>query len=185
MFREQFKEAKAAVPDPPPPKIKIKVAPGQDTPASSGPKRITIHVANNRGSSAGSPAPQTGGSVSSDGGLNAAAARNPFSGQHSASAVQLSQLDRARSMSGPALSPSPAMPYKREDGVRPSPMVARPNGVGHGMYNGVGHGASPFQTQPYANSPLQNGYGPAGPNARTLYDQKFRQPDQGMLGSNS
>lgn len=56
MFREELREAKAVVQEPPQPKIKIKKGPkdaAQNTPTTS--KKITIHVANSRGQRTGSP----------------------------------------------------------------------------------------------------------------------------------
>ena len=54
-FKQQFEEAKAAVPEPPQSKIKLKVSGSDSAPAGQS-KKITIHVGG-RGGSTGSPTP--------------------------------------------------------------------------------------------------------------------------------
>ncbi|KAI1193245.1 Bromodomain-containing protein [Nemania serpens] len=124
-FQELLKEAKAEVPEPPQPKIKLKLPQAADTPGH--PKKITIHVGG-KNSVTGSPAPATGHSVESEAARNDTPIRNPFGGSSSAgTSVNLSQLEKARSMSASAGPPSPSVRgvTKTEDTVQTMP-VARP-----------------------------------------------------------
>ncbi|KAI2614845.1 Bromodomain-containing protein [Hypoxylon sp. NC1633] len=120
LFQEQLKDAKLHVPEPPQPKIKLKVPTNSET--SVHPKKITIHVGG-KTSATGSPAPVTGQSGEGDGTRNGTpVGRNPFTGSTAAS-VNLSQLEKARSMSTSAGPPSPSAAglMKPEDVARPSP----------------------------------------------------------------
>lgn len=86
------------------------------------PKKITIHVGG-KTSAAGSPAPATGQSVEGEGTRNGTpVAKNPFGGMPSGP-LNLGQLDKARSMSGSAPSPSPSTVgvVKPEEVARASP----------------------------------------------------------------
>ncbi|KAI0431554.1 Bromodomain-containing protein [Xylaria sp. FL1042] len=108
-FHELLKEAKANVPEPPQPKIKLKLP--QQAPETPGhPKKITIHVGG-KSSATGSPAPATGQSGESEATRNGTPVnRNPFGGASSAgTSVNLSQLDKARSMSASVGPPSPSV----------------------------------------------------------------------------
>ncbi|CAK7218032.1 hypothetical protein SCUCBS95973_003352 [Sporothrix curviconia] len=122
MFRDELAQAKAVVQEPPQPKIKIKKTAA--TPASS--KKITIHVANTRGSSAESPAPKS--SVLSD------AAAGATSRNAATPAALDKVLDKTRGLSH-AASPSPSVAAatlgaKRESSSRASPALSqRPNGT--------------------------------------------------------
>jgi len=173
------------VQEPTQPKIKIRM--GQES-AVAGPKKITIHVANNnaRGSSAESPAPQTAGSASSDGAPNGGgsrATRTQFGGVSAAVPIGLAQLDKARSMSGSAASPSPSIGMKREDAPRSSPAVLPRPGIAPPvaalpnqsnapvpMYNGNAYPGA---------APVVNGHPPASVAPSALYDNKFRPPGRG------
>ncbi|KAI0103450.1 Bromodomain-containing protein [Daldinia grandis] len=122
LFQEQLKDAKLYVPEPPQPqpKIKLKMPPNSETPVH--PKKITIHVGG-KNSATGSPAPVTGQSGEGEITRNGTPiSRNPFGGS-TATSVNLSQLEKARSMSASAGPPSPlaAGLTKSEDAVRPSP----------------------------------------------------------------
>ncbi|KAI6088083.1 Bromodomain-containing protein [Hypoxylon rubiginosum] len=121
IFREEIKLAKLHVPEPPQPKIKLKVPPNAETPAH--PKKITIHVGG-KTSATGSPAPVTGQSVEGDMVRNSTPMnRNPFSGS-TATSINLTQLEKARSMSASAGPPSPSAAVglaKPEETFRPSP----------------------------------------------------------------
>lgn len=128
LFQDQFKElvqeAKQHVQEPPAPKIKLKVAQTTDAPAQ--PKKITIHVGG-KTSTAASPAPATGQSGDGDASRNGTPlGRNPFGGS-TVPPMNLSQLDKARSVSvsGAASSPSPSVAgaVKPEDGARQSPAI--------------------------------------------------------------
>ncbi len=170
MFNEQLQAAKAVVQEPPQPKIKIKMTPGQEAPAV--PKKITIHVANTRGSSAESPAPATGGSVSSEGGTNdRGSIRNPPNGQNSAPPANMGQLDKTRGAS--VASPSPSTGLKREDVVGASPaVIPRPNGPTSAV-------PSPHNGPPPSSAILPNGHGQVAPNPGLPYETKFRFPGRG------
>ncbi|KAI0007634.1 Bromodomain-containing protein [Xylariaceae sp. FL0662B] len=124
LFYEYLNEAKLHVPEPPQPKIKLKVAQNSETPVH--PKKITIHVGG-KTSATGSPAPATGQSVEGD-----AATRNgtpvgrvPFGGNSTTNSINLSQLEKARSMSASAGPPSPSVAAlaKQEEVTRPSPVI--------------------------------------------------------------
>ncbi|KAI1774763.1 Bromodomain-containing protein [Hypoxylon cercidicola] len=120
VFREEIKEARLHVPEPPQPKIKLKIPPNTEAPVH--PKKITIHVGG-KTSATGSPAPVTGQSGEGDFARNGTPiGRNPFGGS-TATSVSLSQLEKARSMSASAGPPSPsaALLAKPEETHRPSP----------------------------------------------------------------
>ncbi|KAI0911064.1 Bromodomain-containing protein [Ustulina deusta] len=126
MFQELLKEAKENVPEPPQPKIKLKLPPAAETPGH--PKKITIHVGG-KNSATGSPAPATGQSGESETTrIETPVNRNPFGGASSAgTSVNLSQLEKARSMSASVGPPSPSVmsATKTEDIVQTAP-IARP-----------------------------------------------------------
>ncbi|KAI1485302.1 Bromodomain-containing protein [Biscogniauxia mediterranea] len=122
-FYELMKEAKHHVPEPPQPKIKLKVPQNAETPGH--PKKITIHVGG-KASATGSPAPATGQSGEAEATRNSTPlGRNPFGGPASSTAVNLNQLEKARSMSASAgpPSPSPLAITKAEDTTRQSPAI--------------------------------------------------------------
>ncbi|KAI0452368.1 Bromodomain-containing protein [Xylaria acuta] len=126
MFQELLKEAKENVPEPPQPKIKLKLPQVTETPGH--PKKITIHVGG-KNSVTGSPAPATAQSGESEITRNGTPVnRNPFGGASSAgTSVNLSQLEKARSMSASVGPPSPSVMgvTKTEDTVQTAP-VTRP-----------------------------------------------------------
>ncbi|KAL3422143.1 hypothetical protein PVAG01_06299 [Phlyctema vagabunda] len=116
-FRKAVREAKQAVPDPIVPKIKLKL-PQAAEPAP----KITLKLGG-KSSPVPSPAPQVNGSN----GATLAARRNPF-GNSAVTATplpSLDQLERARSKSGSAASPTPSNPtkVKNEEGARNSPAI--------------------------------------------------------------
>ncbi|GAP85348.1 putative bromodomain-containing protein [Rosellinia necatrix] len=123
-FQELLKEAKANVPEPTQPKIKLRLPQAAETPGH--PKKITIHVGG-KNSATGSPAPVTGQSGESEAPRNETPVnRNPFSGASSTgTSVNLSQLEKARSMSASAGPPSPSVRAvtKTEDAVPATPIV--------------------------------------------------------------
>ncbi|KAI8628863.1 Bromodomain-containing protein [Xylariaceae sp. FL1651] len=126
MFQELLKEAKANVMEPPQPKIKLKLPHAVENPVH--PKKITIHVGG-KNSATGSPAPATGQSGDGEATRNGTPVnRNPFSGGSSTgTSVNLSQLEKARSMSASAGPPSPSTVgvAKTEDVVQTAP-ITRP-----------------------------------------------------------
>ncbi|KAI0545563.1 Bromodomain-containing protein [Xylaria curta] len=126
MFQELLKEAKENVPEPPQPKIKLKLPQLTETPGH--PKKITIHVGG-KNSVTGSPAPPTAQSGESEATRNGTPVnRNPFGGASSAgTSVNLSQLEKARSMSASVGPPSPSVMgvTKTEDTLQMAP-VPRP-----------------------------------------------------------
>lgn len=163
--------------------------------SSSTGKKITIHVANNnnRGSSAGSPAPPTAGSFSSDGAPNGTAPppgpRNPFSanparGLAAGQAQFVVEPPGRRSLStAGAASPAPSIVMKHEDLARrspavllratapnnPSPMLPAPMANGHGPYPAAA-----------AAGPLPNGnYAPPPPQPVLPYEYRHRFPGRG------
>ncbi|KAI0976781.1 hypothetical protein F4678DRAFT_480238 [Xylaria arbuscula] len=125
-FHDLLKEAKANVPEPPQPKIKLKLPPAAET--SGHPKKITIHVGG-KNSATGSPAPATGQSGESEVTRNGTPInRIPFGGASSSgTSVNLSQLEKARSMSASVGPPSPSVVgvTKTEDVVQTAP-ITRP-----------------------------------------------------------
>ncbi|KAF2969927.1 hypothetical protein GQX73_g3615 [Xylaria multiplex] len=151
MFQELLKEAKENVPEPPQPKIKLKLPQAAETPGH--PKKITIHVGG-KNSATGSPAPATGQSGESELTRNETPVnRNPFGGASSAgTSVNLSQLDKARSMSASVGPPSPGVMGvpKTEEIVQTAP-ATRPQ-------------ATPTTFQHFVpvvvNTPIQNGATP-------------------------
>ncbi|KAI1743399.1 Bromodomain-containing protein [Xylaria scruposa] len=126
LFQELLKEAKENVTEPPQPKIKLKLPQLAETPGH--PKKITIHVGG-KNSVTGSPAPATAQSGESEATRNGTPVnRNPFGGASSAgTSVNLSQLEKARSMSASVGPPSPSVigVTKTEDTLQPAP-VPRP-----------------------------------------------------------
>ncbi len=156
----------------------------QDAPASH--KKITIHVANTRASPADSSAPQTGGSVSSDGLPNGAPARNPLSVQNLTLSANVGLLDKAKTASTAAPSPSPsvaglkreetarqspaALPRPTSAAVAPAPTVNNTTGTPVPLLNGNGNA--------YPGVPLPNGTPVAAPVVPS-YDQKYRAPGKG------
>ncbi|ORY54552.1 Bromodomain-containing protein [Pseudomassariella vexata] len=123
-FKRLVKEAKRYVLEPPQPKIKLKIPQSAETPPVHS-KKITIHVGG-KVSAAGSPAPPTVQSGEADGARNGTPlARNPFGGSNAA-AVNLSQLEKARSLSVSGASPSPSVAggaVKPEEPARQSPAI--------------------------------------------------------------
>lgn len=127
-FYKALREAKQAVPDPALPKIKLKLGSASAPEPAPAPK-ITLKMGG-KASPADTPAPQLNGT---NGNATIAARRNPF-GSASSAAVptpSLDHLDRARSMSGSAASPTPSTSavVKNEDGARASPAI--PLSAGH------------------------------------------------------
>ncbi|KAI0466603.1 Bromodomain-containing protein [Xylaria cf. heliscus] len=124
MFQELLKEAKESVPEPPQPKIKLKLPQSGDTPGH--PKKITIHVGG-KNSATGSPTPATAQSGEGEVTRNGTPVnKNPFGGLSSAgTSVNLSQLDKARSMSASVGPPSPSIVgvTKTEDSVQTAPVA--------------------------------------------------------------
>ncbi|PQE22754.1 bromodomain containing protein [Rutstroemia sp. NJR-2017a BVV2] len=113
-FKKTLEKAKQAVPEPVAPKIKINVKGPEPSP------KITLRVGGGRGTPADSPAPQTNGAgANSAASINGEGRRNPFSSTQSSAtpAPSLDQLERARSMSNSAASPTPSnsAPVKNED----------------------------------------------------------------------
>ncbi|KAI0200883.1 Bromodomain-containing protein [Astrocystis sublimbata] len=107
-FQELLKEAKENVPEPTQPKIKLKMPPAAEP--SRPPKKITIHVGG-KSSLTGSPAPATAQSGDSDTTRNGTPiTRIPFNSANSAGTpVNISQLEKARSVSASVGPPSPSM----------------------------------------------------------------------------
>ncbi|CAK7207617.1 hypothetical protein SEUCBS139899_010427 [Sporothrix eucalyptigena] len=171
MFREELAQAKEVVQEPPQPKIKIKKTAA--TPTST--KKITIHVANTRGSSAESPAPK---SVASE-------------AVTSRAAVTPAALDKMRALSKASPSPSvaaAAIGAKRESSSRASPALSqRPNGpvAANGSPAPAANGTSA------AGSPATNGETvtpivppkPVVPT-RPAYESKFREQTRQPLLTN-
>ncbi|OAA55226.1 bromodomain protein [Niveomyces insectorum RCEF 264] len=210
MFRDHLRQAKAVVPEPPQPKIKIKKPQrGQEATSRAGSKRITIHVANTRGSSADSPAPKTGDSVSSDADAGSIAARTSMAAQ-TANTTTAKSAPLSESGGAVANVPSPAaaavVAAKREDSSRASPALSqRPNGATPVVAasapapaaavtlssNGVTTAAKPVQGQTsvaISNGVVPNGQ-PTAPPApvlppRPAYESKFRAPGREPLFTN-
>jgi hypothetical protein len=153
MFQELLKEAKQNVPEPPQPKIKLKLPQVAETPGH--PKKITIHVGG-KNSVAGSPAPATGQSGEVEAPRNETpVSRNPFGGASSAgTSVNLSQLEKARSMSTSAGPPSPSVTgvAKNEDTAQPV-TIARPQPTPTTFQHFVPVPMNPSGLMPNGNTP--------------------------------
>lgn len=123
-FKQILQEAKAAVPEPASTKIKLKLN-------DVAPKEKIMLKFGSKASPAASPAPQLApqpnGSANASGATNGTSRRNPFSASYSSTtpAPSLDQLERARSASGSASSPTPSnsAPVKNEEGARNSPAI--------------------------------------------------------------
>ena len=122
------------MPEPAGPKIKLKMP----EPAP----KITLKFPGGKASPAESPAPQTNGMNGNAAAANGSSRRNPFGGSYSSSTPvpSLDQLERARSMSGSAASPTPSnsAPVKNEDGARNSPAIPS----GYNNYGGPSQAVS-------------------------------------------
>lgn len=173
-FEKELEQAKAVVQEPPqPPKIKLKVAPGSETPSVTGPKKITIHVGGPRGSAAASPAPPTGQSVDSNHSYGAVNGNRVVP-----SAVAAISQDKARSLSASA-APSPAFTQaKLEGGIQQSPVPLPPRA---GM-NGATMGPGTLTPQQPDSAALQNGHVPvvAPPLPPPIWDKIYRAPGRGL-----
>ncbi|EAQ93473.1 hypothetical protein CHGG_01708 [Chaetomium globosum CBS 148.51] len=186
-FADELTQAKAVVQEPPQPKIKLKMTPGQETPVL-GPKKITIHVGGSRGSTAASPAPQTGRSNdSSRPDVNMDANRNipPTLANTTAASFQ---VDNNRVLSGAVASVLPAVgvaPPNLSSQQQPTAGFPGPNGnipAPLAVANGIA--AQPFQ--PPQGQQLQNGTPhpmpvpvPAPAPAPPIHDFKYRAPGRG------
>ncbi|KAH6634227.1 hypothetical protein B0J18DRAFT_12148 [Chaetomium sp. MPI-SDFR-AT-0129] len=186
-FEREVGEAKTLVQEPPQPKIKLKMTPGQETPVP-GSKKITIHVGGSRGSTAASPAPQTGRSMSDssrpDGILDNS--RNNSAGPANTTTASF-QVDNTKTLPVAVGSPHPigAGPIA-QGGPQPSPpSYARPNDNTQSVPNGINGipGRGQVFHQPNGQ-PIQNGHphpAPAPAPATTpIYDFKYRAPGRGL-----
>ncbi|OIW28075.1 hypothetical protein CONLIGDRAFT_461062 [Coniochaeta ligniaria NRRL 30616] len=189
-FEAELGKAKAVVQEPPQPKIKLRVPQPQEAPATTGPKKITIHVGGSRAQTTASPAPQSGTPVAatpSDGAMSGIAAQR-FAGPNGGSGLPMSlpQLERMRSMSGAVASPSPPIPgVKQELANGQSPAVTP-------RLSGVPPQPLPFpppmhmQPQPQflppgAPVPVQNGYHhPPVERQQPIYNKIKRAPGRGL-----
>lgn len=175
-FEKELEQAKAVVQEPPqPPKIKLKVAPGSETPSVTGPKKITIHVGS-RGSAAASPAPQTGQSVDSNHSYGAVNGNRVVP-----SALAAISQDKARSLSASA-APSPAfIQAKLEGGVQQSPVPLPPR-AGMNEAAVVSGTTTPGSQQP-GSAAFQNGHVPvvAPPPPPPIWDKIHRAPGRGKV----
>ncbi|KAL2023637.1 hypothetical protein VTK56DRAFT_1794 [Thermocarpiscus australiensis] len=184
-FYKELNEAKAVVQEPPQPKIRLKMTPGQETPVA-GSKKITIHVGGSRGSTAASPAPQTGQSTD-PAGPDVATNSNPGVLTPGANTTGASfQVDKARAASTPGPSPGPsaagAMPGVGTQ--QPPTALPRPNGNAPSSGNVPNGMPIPGQNNHHAPSvpQLQNGHTAVAPSAaqQHLWDKKYRAPGRGL-----
>ncbi|KAK3942759.1 Bromodomain-containing protein [Diplogelasinospora grovesii] len=183
-FEKEVNEAKAVVQEPPQPKIKLKVAPGQETPVAAGAKKITIHVGGSRGSAAPSPAPATGQSNDLS---RAEGAINRNMTPAGPVAIAPGQLDKARSMSASGVSPSPSITgtkVEAPNGQSPATFSQTNGHVAHNSLN-MPNGNPRFQQiSERLGTPLQNGHPPpvvsAPPPPPPVYDNKYRAPGKGI-----
>lgn len=186
-FEAELAKAKAVVQEPPQPKIKLRVPQSQESPAPTGPKKITIHVGGSRAQTTASPAPQAatpGSATPADGGANGTTAQR-FGGGSGAPGAPMSvpQLDRMRSMSGAVASPSPPIPGVKQE---------LPNGQSPAATPRLG--GAPPQPSPFAPSahmppqpqflppgaPVQNGYhAPPVERPQPIYNKIKRAPGRG------
>jgi hypothetical protein len=173
------------VQEPPQPKIKLKMAPGQETPVVAS-KKITIHVGGSRGSTAASPAPQT--SQPSDSGRPDAATDGSRGLVPAAAATTGGgfQLDNIRPLPTSVASPSPSVAGVAPGIVPPQPSAAfsRPNGTMPGAVNVPQGMLAPGQNtqQPPPAHPHLNGHSvpaPAPAPVSPIWDYKYRAPGRG------
>ncbi|KAK4242671.1 Bromodomain-containing protein [Achaetomium macrosporum] len=146
-FEKELNEAKAVVQEPPQPKIKLKMTPGQETPVV-GSKKITIHVGGSRGSTAASPAPQTG--QSSDLSRPDAAATGNRDAMPAAAIAtgSGSQTGIAGAQPASVASPSPSLVGAPMSGVGPQQKPAvppQPNSNAPGVASGQNGMPAPGQ----------------------------------------
>jgi hypothetical protein len=184
-FADELNQAKAAVQEPPQPKIKLKMTPGQETPVL-GSKKITIHVGGSRGSTAASPAPQTGRSNdSSRPDINMDANRNVPPALANTTAASF-QADNTRVPPGAEASPFPAVGVAPPAvGLQQQPAATFPLSNGNipgpvPVSNGMTGPGEPFR--PPQGQQLQNGPphpAPAPAPAPPIYDFKYRAPYRG------
>lgn len=172
---KELNEAKAVVPEPPQPKIKLKMTPGQETPAA-GAKKITIHVGGSRGSAAASPAPQTG--QSSDSGQTDAVvdrSRGVQGPGENTTNASFQPDNKGRASGSPsAMGATPAQ--------RSAAVVPRPDGDAPNAMQGPNGIPAPGQNpqQGLNASQLQNGHAAAAPIPGPLvHDKKYRAPGRG------
>jgi hypothetical protein len=126
-----------------------------------------------RPSPADSPAPQTNGSNGTP--ANGASRRNPFGGSSATPMPHLEQLDRARSMSGSAPSPTPSgsAAIKHEEIARNSPALQAANYNYRAPSQAVSTPGLPGAVMPPPSTPgvpPQNMYSASG------YAQSFPHP---------
>ena len=161
------------------------MTPGQETPVL-GSKKITIHVGGSRGSTAASPAPQTGRSNDSNRpDVNMDANRNVPPTLVNTTAASF-QVDNTRVPPGAEASLLPAVgvtPPAIGSQQQPAANFPRPNGnipgpmaVANGMV-GPGQLFRPPQGQQLQNGPPQPAPAPAP--APPIYDFKYRAPYRG------
>ena len=142
-------------------------------------------------------APQTNGANGTAAAVNGIAHRNPFSGSLSSMArtPSLDQLERARSASGSAPSPTPSNSalVKNEEGARNSPAISTAYNNYRGPSQSVstpglsGSGMPPPSTPGLTNLYTQSGYAqsfnhhPQYQNPNPSFDSKWRQPGKSMI----
>ncbi|KAK1755277.1 Bromodomain-containing protein [Echria macrotheca] len=181
-FENEVKEAKAVVQEPPQPKIKLKVPPAQETTPAPSTKKITIHVAK----SSGAPSPALPSGQSSDSSrveaapdMDRALPLGPATGNLIPQHPQHSQIDKARSFSGPPPG-TPMGPLGHAGNVaQPLAMAPKVNGATFvHPPNGV---AVPGQApHPQQGMPVSNGHHPAQALPPPIYDNKVRAPGRGL-----
>ncbi|KAG9229545.1 Bromodomain-containing protein-like protein [Amylocarpus encephaloides] len=167
-FNKLYREARHAVQEPAAPKIKLKMP----DPAP----KITLKFGGKGGSPAGSPAPQTNGS---NGVATNGTRRNPFGGSslNATTGPSVDRLERARSASGSAPSPTPsnAAVVKNEEAARASPAIP----AGYSNYRG---GSQAVSTPGLSGSgmppPSTPGATPNNMYSASGYAQSFQHPQQ-------
>lgn len=159
-FADEIKKAQV-VPEPAQPKIKLKIGQQSEQPSA---KKITIHVGNSRGGSADSPAPQTS--------VDSPAPGQDVNGHAGHTQLALAPIDKARSVSASAASPSPSIQqgFKGED-ARMSP-AGRPPSVASG------HMQHAMARPPYPAVHAQSQFQPVP--AAPMDQKRLRRPGKGM-----
>lgn len=186
-FRDQLREAKAVVAEPPAKSIKLKMT-GKDTPNL--PKKITIHVAPGNSNSVGSPGPVTAqsvGSLVSDGVVNGAgAARGTPNGTNGTPPIVVDQAERLGNSTGASLFvPPPTIPAVAGPAAGAySPAVAVPPGAptslsGH-VPLGTPNGQAPAVAGQDAPTTSTQQHNTLGASLAKLYDLKCRHPGRGV-----
>ncbi|KAH8813171.1 Bromodomain-containing protein-like protein [Xylogone sp. PMI_703] len=176
-FHKALQEAKKVVPEPVSTKIKLRTGAQPDRPSP----KITLHLSG-KASPAGSPAPQQNGVNGAGAAANGTSRKFALTGSGSGT-PSLDQLERTRSMSGSAASPTPSQSatVKREDGISPAPASVLSNQASSTQESQTGmlqRTASGMSQSPYPQTGFAHSFPhtPIYHSPNPSYESKWRQP---------